>query len=564
VGVAAVTCAALAACSAASVERTGGESGGDAALTVVALGPVATWDPQRMTSRRDMAFAGRVFARTLTAFPAGDDAAGQRRLTGDLATSTGTPGRDLRTWAFTLRDDAKWQDGSAVTCEDVRYGVSRSFAAPFSSEGLNYALATLDIPKKPDGTSSYSGPYDGVGQAGFDRAVTCEGRTVTFRLTDPRADFDEMVSLPAFAPYKKAADRGDKSKHTVFSNGPYQLEGAWDPSTGGTFVRNPSWSPASDPVRKGQPARIRYQEGVESQTAAQRIMADEGENRRAVALDSAPPAIQHNITGVESLRARSVNPSTALVDYLAPNLKSPVMSVAKARRALAVSTNRDGYVAALGGPTAASPAYSLLGPQIPGHTGTDPFGSGSGGDPLAARTLLRESGLALPVPVRVAYRTSPTADKAMAALENGWEAAGFAVTLQPIDKDYFAAASAPGRAALSDVIWANWAADWPSAATILPALFDSRVNLSAAGSGRDFGYYADPRANALMSSIPAIADAAEREQAWAELDASLAGSAVYIGLAQHRALYIAGSDVGGLAANEALGGYVDLAEISVR
>ena len=37
-------------------------------LHALALGPVVTWDPQRIASRDDMAFAGRVFARTLTAY----------------------------------------------------------------------------------------------------------------------------------------------------------------------------------------------------------------------------------------------------------------------------------------------------------------------------------------------------------------------------------------------------------------------------------------------------------------------------------------------------------------
>ena len=39
---------------------------------------------------------------------------------------------------------------------------------------------------------------------------------------------------------------------------------------------------------------------------------------------------------------------------------------------------------------------------------------------------------------------------------------------------------------------------------------------------------------------------------------------VYVALAQHRALYVAGSDVEGLAVNDALGGYVDLAAVAVR
>ena len=537
---------------------------GDGTLTVVSLGPVATWDPQRMSSTKDMAFAGRVFTRTLTAYPSGPDAASQRRLVGDLATNTGTASKDQRTWSFTLRVDVAWQDGSTVTCEDVKYGVARNFAEPAASEGLKFPLAVLDIPRKADGSSTYAGPYRTAGKAGFDKAVRCSGRTITFRLGQPRSDFDQMVSLASFAPYKAKADDKGRSQHTVFSNGPYQLQGRWDPSTGGTFVRNPHWKQASDVIRKAQPERIRYQEGVESQTAAQHILADDEENQAAVALDSAPPAMQHSIVSSDSLRARSVNPRTALVDYLAVNVKSGALSTDDARRAFAIATNRDGYVAALGGTTTATASYSLIGPNIPGHRGQDPLGAGTRGNPAAARTLLQESGLTLPVKLRVAYRSTPTADKAMAALENGWEAGGFDITLQPIRKDYFTTVSKPGRIRESDVVWATWAPAWPSASTVVPPLFDSRINLSAAGSGRNYGHFADPKTDERMTAIAAMPDDAKRDAAWAELDSRLASRGVYVALAQRRALYVAGSRVGGLAANDALGGFVDLAGITVR
>jgi peptide/nickel transport system substrate-binding protein len=152
----------------------------------------------------------------------------------------------------------------------------------------------------------------------------------------------------------------------------------------------------------------------------------------------------------------------------------------------------------------------------------------------------------------------------MAALESGWERAGFDISLQPIAKDYFTAVSAPSRARQSDVIWANWAADWPSASTIIPPLFDSRANLSPAGAGRNYGHLSDPKVNERMDAIAAMPDAAARDRAWAALDATLVRRGVYVALAQHRALYVAGSGVEGLAVNDALGGYVDLAAVEVR
>ena len=141
---------AAAGCSRGSQEKDAG--GVPGRLSVLSLGPVATWDPQRLATPQDIAFAGRTFIRTLTAHPAGPDAAARREVVGDLATDAGTHDKTLKVWSFTLRDGVTWQDGTPVTCADVSYGVSRSFGKPFATEGLNYPLAYLDIPRKADGT----------------------------------------------------------------------------------------------------------------------------------------------------------------------------------------------------------------------------------------------------------------------------------------------------------------------------------------------------------------------------------------------------------------------------
>ena len=149
-------------------------------LHALSLGPVTSWDPQRIATREDMAFAGRIFVRTLTAYAPSTDPDEQSRLVGDLATDTGTPSEDLRSWTFTLREGVRWQDGSPVTCEDVAYGISRTFATEEITGGPTDALAVLDIPRREDGTSTYLGPYATgkaaeKGQRAFDEAVACDG-----------------------------------------------------------------------------------------------------------------------------------------------------------------------------------------------------------------------------------------------------------------------------------------------------------------------------------------------------------------------------------------------------
>ena len=537
-------------------------------IRALALGPVLTWDPQRLASRDDMAFAGRVYARSLTAHAPNVDPDAQDRLVGDLATDTGTASADLKTWSFTLREGILWQDGTAVTCADVAYGISRSFASKDLPGGSTDALAVLAIPRQANGTSTYAGPYAtgptaAAGQAAFDKAVSCVGQKITFTLSTPLGDFNELVSQPAFGPVKKSVDQGPEGVYEVFSAGPYMLEKPWVAGQGGTFVRNPHWARSADPVRRAHPDRIEYLEGMDIQAITQQVMADTDGGRTSVSLTSAPPAIQQNITAVQSLRERSVNPRTGVVDYLVPNTRSALFKDPLVRQALAAATNREAYVTAIGGPTAADPARSLIPRSLAAAHEGDPVGAGNSGDTATAKALLAQAKQTEPVPFTVAYRSSATADKAMAALVAGWRLAGFEPTTRPITDDYFTAISDPRIAGEVDVFWSNWAPAWPSASTILPPLFDSAINLTASGPGRDYGYWNDPTLNTRMAQIQQIDDRAEREAAWAVVDQSLLEQGAYIGLAERRALYVAGSDVRNLSANTIAGGVVEFADIAV-
>ena len=140
-----------------------------------------------------------------------------------------------------------------------------------------------------------------------------------------------------------------------------------------------------------------------------------------------------------------------------PNLKSPVFASVEARQALAVATNREAYVTALGGGSTGRPAPSLIPEVLPAHHDEDPLASGERGTPAPAKVLLGKAGLTMPVPIRVAYRSSPVADKAMAALVAGWTDAGFAPTLAPLEDEYFSTITQPAAATAYDVFWSNWA-----------------------------------------------------------------------------------------------------------
>ena len=164
-------------------------------------------DPQRVYTGEDLAFFGATLMRSLIAYQYSTDTETANSLTADLATDTGTPNDDASVWTFTLRDGPMWQDGTPITCEDIKYGVSRTFATDVINGGPTYAIQYLDIPTEDDGSSAYKGPYDGTGQDLFDQAVVCDGNTITFNLKQTVPDFNFATSLGMF-PVKESGRHG--------------------------------------------------------------------------------------------------------------------------------------------------------------------------------------------------------------------------------------------------------------------------------------------------------------------------------------------------------------------
>lgn len=566
VGLALLAALVLGACTTPPRPPSPSSAGRGGTLQVLLDSPVQHWDPQRIYTGPEAGLSVRMFLRTLTTVPAVGLGV-SKDLVPDLATSTGQPSDGGRTWRFTLVGDALWQDGRTITCEDVRYGISRNFARDVLPGGPPYAVSLLDIPLTTDAkgqrVSAYAGPYAQTGQAAYDRAVSCSGSTITFRLKAPTYDFASAVALPAFAPVRKDHDLRAAGNFSVFSAGPYMLEGDWVPGAGGRFVRTRSWVEADDPVRVAYPDVVEIREGLETTTAIQRIIDDQGADRYAVTFADAPPALQRQLLTTPGLSDRVTNPAAASVEYLAPNVRSAVMGNAKARQALAMATNRDAFVTAYGGPSAMTPSFSLLASSLPGRVDRSPFGVGTAGDAVKARAVLVASGLTLPVPLRVAYRQSAEADTAFAALRAGWERAGFAVTLSPVTDDYYAAISAAAAADRYDVVRASWSADWPSGSTVLPPTFDARVNVSTAGPGQDYGYFSDSQVNEAMDRAAATADDAARAAAWGQVDALIAARGGSIPLAQRKHVLVHGSGVVGYQDNPLFGGFPDLARVQL-
>jgi peptide/nickel transport system substrate-binding protein len=524
---------------------------------------VEHWDPQRIYIGRDMYNANRLFYRGLTTFPVTEDAEEGTTAVPDLATDTGTATDGAKTWSFTLKPDVKWEDGQPVTCEDLKYGLSRGFATDVITGGPNYILGYLDVPKGADGLPAYNGPYKNDNAADFDKAVVCDGNTITYHFSKPWPDFSLAIASLRFAdPYRKDKDKGNASNYQIFSNGPYKLEGTWNSGKGGTWVRNTEWEESTDDVRTPNPDKIVFSEGNDDETVYERLFADAGDDQYAVTDRRVPPSFYSRLTGEVESRYTKVN--SPYVDYVLPNFNSPVFKDVKVRKALAAATDKASWINAGGGERAYIPAYSMVSPDVPGYQPNPAFKDiPDSGDPEAAKALLAEAGVKTPVEIKFTYSGgTPTSDKQAAALKAGWEKGGFKVQLDPLTDTYYDVISKPE--ADFDVTWGGWGADWPSIATVIPPLFDSRINFTENSNGQDYGNYESDEVNALIDEAAAMADVDEASAKYAEIDAFMGDDVAYIPLEIQVFNFLRGSKVTGYINGIATSTYPDLGSIAVE
>ncbi|HQY98823.1 MAG TPA: ABC transporter substrate-binding protein [Propionicimonas sp.] len=561
---------ALAACgssptatSTAGGATSGAAAGGAAGGTLNILSGTATehWDPQRVYVGVNIEYGNRMFTRTLTTFgPVAKDG-DPATLVADAATDTGTVSSDGKEWKFTIKDGIKWEDGKAVTCEDFKYGISRTFAVDVITGGPNYAIQYLDIAKNDDGSSKYAGPYKKTGQDLYDKAVTCDGNTITFKMANPAGDFNMAATMTAFGAFRADKDQGEKSNYAIFSDGPYKLEGSWTANKGATFVRNEHWDPATDGFRKAYPDKIVWDESLTQETMYERLIADQGDDKNAIAMDNAPVTAMSNVASAEGRYTVVASPYTR---YLVPNYKSKVFSNDKAREALALATDRSAYVTAAGGDQVVKATNSLINPALPAFPNT-PLLAGDKGDSAKAKEALQAAGLTLPVKINVAYRKNDTLDKAFAGLKAGWDAAGFETNLIGIPAEqYYGTLQSPESATKYDAYWAGWGADFPSASTVIPQLLDSRSQISAGGPGQDYGYFDNDEFNAGIDKAYALTGT-EADKAWGALDTEVVTKLFgVIPLINDQFVFAHGSNVEGAVVNTTFTGYYDIANVSVK
>ncbi|MFM7145006.1 MAG: ABC transporter substrate-binding protein [Actinomycetales bacterium] len=501
---------------AASGEAAGGAGAPQKGGTITILTnaeQLQTLDPQVIYTGEDLAFLGATIMRSLTTYQMSPDNAEGTSLVADMATDTGTASNGGKTWQFTLKDGIMWEDGKPVTCQDVAYGVSRTFATDIIAGGPTYALVYLDIPTNEDGSSQYKGPYSGEGQELFDKAVTCDGNTITFNLNQPVPDFNYTVTL-GFSAVRKDADTGADYAMKPLSNGPYKIE-SYQTGKGGklVLVRNDQWDPATDSWRLALPDSWVYDFGLDEAAIDQRIIASSGPDEYALtnSLMTASLPIVFDNPQYESRRIDAFDPYTR---YIA--IDTVKIPNEKCRQAIGVAIDREALRTIAGGKYAGDFADGLVKPNI----GIDyaPTGLWDGllgqavpptGDAEFAKKLIAEAG-DCPTEVTLDYAQSADNDKAAAVWVDSLAKVGITLKPNPIEPgQYYGIVFDPEKA--HELITAGWGPDWPNASTVIPPL--TTIN-----GGFDLSRWDDATWVEKVKAASQELDRAKQATMWQELN----------------------------------------------
>ncbi|MBH0243236.1 ABC transporter substrate-binding protein [Streptomyces cavourensis] len=511
-------------------DSKGGDSGSGAegtpqkggTLTVLNRNPQQDFDPARLYTSGGGNVPSLVF-RTLTTRNREDGAEGAK-VVPDLATDLGRPNEDATVWTYTLKEGLKYEDGTAITSADIKYGIERSFA-PELSGGAPYLRDWLI------GGADYQGPYKE--KKGLDSIEVPDDRTIVFRLNKPEGEFPFLATQTQTTPVPKAKDNGTKYEEHPVSSGPYRVVSNENDGERLILERNPHWSAATDEERKAYPDRIDVRSGLDATVINQRLSASQGPDAAAVTTDTnLGPAELAKVGSDKKLAARVGTGHFGYTNYIAFNPEVKPFDDPKVRQAIAYAVDRTSVINAAGGSSLAEPATTFL-PERDffGHTPYDHFPAGKTGNAEKAKELLKEAGHEKGLTVTLTHSNAKdfqTSPEIATAIQAALKKAGITVKLQGLeDNDYsdttHDAKRTPG------FFLSRWGADWPSGGPFLAPIFDGR-QIVRDGSNYNAAFLNDPEVNKEIDEINKLTDLKAAAARWGALDSKIGEKALTVPL----------------------------------
>lgn len=400
-------------------------------------------------------------------------------------------------WTFHLRD-SQWSDGVPLTADDFVFSLRRVLDPKIASEYASIMFLLKGAQAINDGKAA----PDTLGARAIDP------HTLEIRLEHPAPFLPEMLKHHVFYPVPRhvVEKHGDRwiRPGVMVSNGPYMLID-WKLGDYVKAVRNPRFFEAD----KLCVDEVYYYPTTDSISAERRVASGE--------LDLNTDMQSNRIAYLKEKMPGYPRVSTYLgVTYLAfnnnPKTGYPPFRDRRVRQALAMAVDRDFVTQKLfrGGQASATtfvpPGVANYRPVKPPYWFDWPLARRQ----AEARKLLAAAGYGpdRPLKLEITHRNTPDPMLYMPAVQADWKAIGVEVTLAQEETQV---AYADYRARAFQVADAAWIADYNDATSFL--------DLQRSWYGpQNYGDYANPAYDALMTKADLEPDAAKRAGFMAEAE----------------------------------------------
>ncbi|SDK64409.1 ABC transporter substrate-binding protein [Nonomuraea jiangxiensis] len=484
----------------------------------------------------------RLIYRGLTTVGAGPGAE-STKVVPDLATDTGKPSADHKTWTYTLKDGIFFEDGTPITSEAVKFGFSRSFD-PEAGIGSPYAKLLLEAPK------DYKGPYL---SGDLNTIETPDDKTVVFHLKKSFPDFPSALTLPNFVPFPKGTGAAAAFDTKPIASGPYKVA-SYQHGSSLKLVRNPYWKPESDPVRAAKPDAWEWTFGVDEATIDERMLAGQGTDGDAIMgiIQSSTVARAQ----APQVKSRSLSGLTGCTTYMSLNTTKKPLDDLRVRQAINYAVDKDTVVTAQGGSALSAKATAIQPPTIAGRVEYDPYPH----NVETAKKLLAEAGLSGGFSLTLDARNDPKMQAIAVAIQEALKQVNIDLKIKVVDvSTFYEVIATPAQQ--NDAAVTGWCPDWASGATFLPPLFDGRTIVDK--GNQNLAQINDKAINERIDEIAAMPDVEQANAAYGELDKQIMEQAPIVPLTYEKHFTIAGSNIAGAYLSDSFSGAIDLISVGL-
>lgn len=437
---------------------------------------------------------------------------------------------DGKTYTFTIRSDAKWNNGDPITAHDFEFSWKRALDPKLVPKPSQYAYQMYYI----EGAEAYN---TGSGSVDDVKINATDDHTLVVTLNAPTVYFESLLSTAIYFPVHQSVTENEAfaaAANTMITNGPFTMT-EWKRNT--SIVLEPSESYyARDDIKF---AKVSFT--MVNDSNSELNMYETGKLDYAGYPTGALPTDQFASLKEKYPNEFQIKGTASLYYYLINTTEAPFTNE-KIRQALSLSIDRAAITekVTLGGQI---PAYGLVPPGIKGVE--DEYRNEVDDNyfqedlELAKQLLaegLAEEGLTELPAFSLTFNTNELHQKVAEAVVDMWSN-NLGVNAQIGNEEW--GVFLDNRTAMNyQVARAGWGADYNDPISFI-GLFTSK-------SGNNNTGYANAEYDALVSQVDQSTDAAERVRLMAEAEKMIIDSHSIIPIYYYSTVYLMKPDVKGV------------------